>query len=490
MTNFIKKNINKIISIFLLLQPILDLLTGICLHTFNINVTIGIMIRILFLLLIIYVTTFVYKKKLPFFLSFMIFIYSIFYLLGIIIYKDGVLFKEIQPLVKVFYFPIILVSLYSIQDEIRISKMTLFITVVFYLISILIPSLLGIGFSSYEVAKIGTVGFFNAANEISGIISILTPIIFIYLKELKKPITKILFTLIYLFVILTIGTKTPLLTLLITIGVTVIYYMLNCIRNKTYKPMIYSIIVVIIGSLGFLLVIPKTNFYRNIETHLDFLKVDNILEVFTEKELIDHFIFSQRLTFLENKQNIYSNATTYEKLFGIGYINNNLVTKLIEIDYFDILYSHGLIGFIIFFSIYLYVFIMIIKNRNKDKTYDNFMIKISVLLILVLSFFTGHIITAPAVSIFAIILLLQLHKNKQNKIIIIANNKNTIKYNAEVEIINNSKTNLLRGLLLDYHNYDYAVYKTSNDMKLAKLYSKNVYKYSSRNKKINKLLSQ
>ena len=49
MNSFIKKNINVIISIFILLGPILDMLTGLCLHTFNINFTIGIIVRVIFL---------------------------------------------------------------------------------------------------------------------------------------------------------------------------------------------------------------------------------------------------------------------------------------------------------------------------------------------------------------------------------------------------------------------------------------------------------
>ena len=98
---------------------------------------------------------------------------------------------------------------------------------------------------------------------------------------------------------------------------------------------------------------PKTNFYKNIQVHLDYLEVDNIFEIFTESELVDHFIFSQRLTFLEKKHELYKDASVYEKIFGIGYIKNNKQTKMIEMDYFDIYYSHGLIGFSLFFGIYM-----------------------------------------------------------------------------------------------------------------------------------------
>ena len=74
------------------------------------------------------------------------------------------------------------------------------------------------------------------------------------------------------------------------------------------------------------MILTKTNFNKNLEVHLDFLEVDNVYEVFTDYKLIDHFIFSQRLTFLENKHKLYEQSNLYEKLNGIGYVKDNQVT--------------------------------------------------------------------------------------------------------------------------------------------------------------------
>ena len=63
MNKFLKNNLSKIISIFILLQPIIDLITGLCINLFNFNFTLGIIVRILFLALIMYITVFIYKKK-------------------------------------------------------------------------------------------------------------------------------------------------------------------------------------------------------------------------------------------------------------------------------------------------------------------------------------------------------------------------------------------------------------------------------------------
>jgi len=416
MNEWIKKNSNKYIAIFILLQPMIDLITGIGIHLFHMNITIGMIIRLLFLLLTMYITVFVYKKKKVLFFYITLFIYLVLYILGVYIFKDGIgIFRELQGIFKVFYFPTILLSFYMIKEDIKISKMTLFTSLFLYLICILIPIILNMGYQSYQITKVGTAGFYNSANEISGIISILTPIIFIIFKQKKYLILKLLFAVLYFVVILTIGTKTPLLSLLITMILTFIWIIVKSIREKKYKILIYSLIIIGIGVSSLIIIVPKTNFYRNIKTHLDYLEVDHINDIMKDEKLIDHFIFSQRLTFLRNKQKLYNKASIYEKLIGIGYLNKGRKTKLVEMDYFDIYYSHGLIGFIFFFGTYLYILIKVLKEKQK-LTYDRYMLLTSLLLILFLSFFTGHIIISPAVSIFVISIIFIINHDKEKNL--------------------------------------------------------------------------
>ena len=62
MEKFWQRNINLLLGLFLLLGPILDALTGMNVHYFHFNVTIGIMVRILFLISIMIIVLFVFKK--------------------------------------------------------------------------------------------------------------------------------------------------------------------------------------------------------------------------------------------------------------------------------------------------------------------------------------------------------------------------------------------------------------------------------------------
>lgn len=447
MDKIIKQYLSKYLGIFIILQPIIDLITGICLNVFKLNLTIGIIIRMLFLISIMYITTFIYKKKKSFIYYLVFIIYSIIYLLVNILSKNTNVFYEVQGLLRVFYFPLLLISLYDLKDEIKLSKMTLVVTLFTYLILIFIPTILNIGFKSYQITKVGTLGFYNSANEIGGIISLITPLVFIVFSQSKKIIIKVILTLLYLFIILSIGTKTPLLSLLITSAMTYIYLVVSSVKNKKYKSLLISFSFIIVGILLLLIVIPKTNFYKNIQTHLDYLKVDNITDIFSDEKLIDHFIFSERITFYGDKSSLYKESNTYQKLFGIGYLNNNKVTKLIEMDYFDIYFSHGIIGFIIFISIPLYVLLNFAKQPRKYD-YNMYMLNTSLLLIIFLSFMTGHIITSPAVSIIAIIIILNLDCKRKKTLLFTA-------YSLGLGGIEKALVNLLNNI--NYDKYDVVV---------------------------------
>jgi len=60
MENKIKKNLSKIIEVFILMQPFIDLLTGILVHN-NVNLTLGIIIRTVFLAFVMLITVFIFK---------------------------------------------------------------------------------------------------------------------------------------------------------------------------------------------------------------------------------------------------------------------------------------------------------------------------------------------------------------------------------------------------------------------------------------------
>ena len=455
MNEWIKKNISKIVAIFILFQPILDLLTGICVNTLKIDITIGIIIRILFLVVMCLIALFTFKKKKLIIPYLIIGIYFICYGIGMYLFKNEFLLVEVKNLFRTFYYPILLVTLFYLKEDIKISKMTMFTILFLYLIFLFVPTLFGLGYKSYLETKTGTLGFFNSANEISGILSILTPFMLIIFYESKRIVPIIILSIMYLVVILMIGTKTPLISLVITIGFSLMYLWIRSIKEKKWKQMGLSILVVCIGIASLIVVIPKTNFYKNIETHLEYLEIEHVTDVLKDEHLIDHFIFSSRLNFLKNKSFIYYNAPMYEKLFGIGYVNEDEETKLIEMDFFDIYYSHGLIGAFIFFTILLFISYDVLKGC-KIRKYNELMNFTALFLVVFLSFFTGHIITAPAVSLLSIIILLSL-ANREKKDILFTG------YNLDIGGIEKAQVNLIKYMDKTKYNVTLILEKKEGD---------------------------
>ena len=107
------------------------------------------------------------------------------YIIGIYLYNTN-LFINTYNMIKVMYFPVLLITLYELREHIKISNMTIFTSIYLYLILIFIPLLLNMGYNSYKITKVGSTGLYNSANEISGLIGITTPILFIIFKENRK----------------------------------------------------------------------------------------------------------------------------------------------------------------------------------------------------------------------------------------------------------------------------------------------------------------
>ena len=85
--NYLKKNSSLLISIFLLISPVIDLLTQSNIIKTN-YYSIGLILRGLFLISIIFLTIFTYKKKKLFIPYSILLIYFIIYISGSILYKD------------------------------------------------------------------------------------------------------------------------------------------------------------------------------------------------------------------------------------------------------------------------------------------------------------------------------------------------------------------------------------------------------------------
>lgn len=405
MKSFLKENISKIILIFLIIQPVIDCLTTISMNVFNLEITFGMIIRMIFLVFL-YVYNFIITKpsKKNIILSSLTALYIILFATNIFLTKDiSVLFYELKNLARYLYFPCLLWNLYELKkkEKIEIEEKKLNLTYLIYLILILIPMLTNTDFSGYTQGKIGTIGWFSSTNEIGAILSGLLPYLLLG-QPLKKFIPIFLITTIVFF---SLGSKITCLTLIIVL---LIYIIKQILKSKNRKKVIGVLLPTgMVALIISFILLPKTAFYKNIETHLNFLGVDSIIDIVKDKKLIDHFIFSSRLTFLDNTWENYKKSRLPTKLIGIGFIENyatdEVNLKTIEMDIFDIFFRTGLLGTALILS----PIVLILKEEKYKSTTKK---TTSIFLFVSISTLAGHVLISPAVAIYPVLIFLNYIK--------------------------------------------------------------------------------
>ena len=191
LNNFINKKILLIFTIFLFMQPVLDIITGIMIYSKSSIYSISAIIRIIFLIFMMYYITFIKKTKF-FKLFLIILLYSVIFCLVNYIFKDnGNLVIEIKNLLNNIYLPITMIFIFEIFNNNKFDIKKIYMILLIYLLSVFIPNILGIGFDSYAYSKEGSVGFFYSANAIGSIISMLFPIFICELIKQKNLITMV-----------------------------------------------------------------------------------------------------------------------------------------------------------------------------------------------------------------------------------------------------------------------------------------------------------
>lgn len=369
------KKINYLVIVFLLLNPILDVASFL-------NLPFSIIIRSLFLASIT-VYLFIKKKELKFLISLLIFsiissIYQYFYL------KFGIT-ETISSTLKFLYLPVSILFFKNYIFTVEKNKIESIILIT-YLGIYLLSYVLKIGADAYlpTDGKSGFKGLFSSINEFSAIIVCLLPSVTSYFKERKKYLILVLIILGSMAASLLMGTKVLIGGIIFTV-----FYLLWQERNILLKysrkvKAIFTLCLIIVMVMGCFM-FTKTRTYQNMLVQQDFFKVDNIFSL----EFVNRIVYNDRLTFLNDNFNYYKKQDTKELLLGIGISNNDI--KLVEIDIFDILFRYGILGLILFIgSIGLNI------NWKEINKCD----KISLILLIIVSLTSGHVLIYPAVSVY------------------------------------------------------------------------------------------
>lgn len=321
----------------------------------------------------------------------------------VIVHFNGMnlLYTELKMIINSFYFIVLLLAFLVINKDEKFDKSHLRNILIIYTILTFIPNILNIGFNSYNSNRFGFSGWFYSPNSLGTILLLL----FISSYKTLKSFNNIIigaFCLIYVYSMFTLGTKTPIIGLLLFILVNAIYYLIN---NKIYRKRVVGVLAAV--ALFLIVFLPYTGFYKNLKIYNSFLEKENIsIKSF---DYWDHILFGRRLEFEEIARKEFNSSPLVIKMFGMGY---SKAEKTIEMDYFDIFYREGILGFIIYFIPLIYAIIKYVKEikLNSEGVNNSLLL----FLILFLALVQGHVFTSSQVSIFASLLISLNSKDKES----------------------------------------------------------------------------
>lgn len=407
-----KKNV--IFYVLLIMQPIIDIITSLMTRFIDLPLTLGLIVRGTVFMIEIYYLLFKAKDKYAkrtkiylltiglFFIGYFITKLDIFTNLNFMKEELTYIFKYFYTIVSFLF---LLNFFFDYKPNNRIVFRILLFNLFLYCFSIVIANITGTSFSTYA-DSIGTTGWFFAGNEIGIIIALMFPLIFLLMNKLNS-----YYTLIYILPIVfgaeLIGTKTAMAGLLTCTIVMSLYY-LNRIKEGKKKQFIITIIILIVVIIS----TPNLPVVSNIKKSLDLFHSEREEQIKLDQDYnnsaLTSLLLSNRDYYLKKTSAIYKKAKMGEKLFGIGFvnrkeINNKNISKLIEMDFYDIFYHYGIIGFIVYLIPFLYYIYFSLKKIINLK----FKLNIKQILLIytsyigfAIAYMCGHVMGAPAVSIY------------------------------------------------------------------------------------------
>lgn len=417
----------KIIYIYLMLLPILDTITSLTTRYYNLTISPGMIIKGLTLSIsIIYIFIFSKSKwrkiSIKYFIILSIY-FTIYTLSKNEIWITNNYITEITYAFKYFFFIVMLFGILNIFDDFKIDlkyiKKIFLLSSIIYTALLLIPFITNTNFYSYNSESIGgSSGWFYAANE-TGAITVLLLLGTSYLLNNEKKYNILVFVPILLSIAL-IGTKVSYIGMIIAILTIIIFNLIIKKKDGIILSALLLIALITICNLS-----PATSNLKKTNEKIEKNNITSKNSNQLNNKINNKFIAKAIMLGLNGREdffledlNLYNEANSTIKLFGLGwsYCNNNecdFDNLLVEIDYIDIIFHYGIIGFTIYFIPLIYILLHFFKQRKSVESYYYY---IFLILALLISSIAGHVLSAPAVSIYVILIIYMLYDSYLYKI--------------------------------------------------------------------------
>lgn len=422
---------------YIILQPIIDIVTSLGVRYGSSSLTFGVIIRALFVCIMILYMMFFYRGKYEKVIRIFVAVISIY---GIAFCVNAALcsgvytiITNVKMFIKMYYFLYVLLGLFCMYQQYNylVSDSILVIVYCEYTVSILLSAISNTSFGTYNYGK-GYCGWFYAGNEVGAIISILAIVALIYSFRSKYKYLWIIMGGLCAFSGTYIGTKVPLLANIMAILVLCVVFTVQRIMYKTSGTKIFRcLVVLLVYCLLYMFNSPaRQNNGIMVTEHYEESVVekendndnDNVREdeediKDTKAYIIINWLLSNRLVYVEGTVDRYCTGTLSEKILGLGYsykIGKEINSNLIEMDFLALLFYHGVLGFIFYIIPILYFAMYCIKKiwglrKSLWKNENLVVYTYGILIGLACAAVSGHVLIAPAVSIYIALLIVKLN---------------------------------------------------------------------------------
>ena len=269
---------------------------------------------------------------------------------------------------------------------------------ILYPIAFIMPKLLGIDIVASYDSTTGYKGAFYAVNEISFVLSVVVMYLIIRLDQnLKRKYIVLL--VLNIFCIILLGTKSSLLVVLF-FGISFVYRVIFIHKKQVFKRWFILVSLIVAVFIGWCI------FYVQIQ--------DIIQRLLWQREYASasnfDFLTSGRIRRIEQGFLMFTENPLYI-LFGWG-LGLSILHIGIEMDFIDLLFGVGIIGFICIMAIY-----SIFYFHRCEKNYWN---NLALLTASILCCFAGHILYygQSGMALGVLFLFLFINKNDKNNRII------------------------------------------------------------------------
>lgn len=447
--NSLSYKFEQFLLIFIILQPIIDLLTSFCILELKIDATVGVITRLFVMALGgIYILT---QARIKENRKYIIYLLGLGIVLGLGFLNNKMIkhpmlqMEDLKFIAKALY-PFVMISCYilvfkSLKTKEKMhTKMRNYIAYAALIINVTMVAAIATGtdYNSYEYFKEGSRGWFFAGNELGSILAIICPVVVLYSIEKTTSLAKSYFwipSLLIIFSLFAIGTKVGAGAIVCTVVIAVFMCFIQAfLQRKEFnkKPYLLNGLIATVILAGVAGYFPFSPIYKNTGIHHQVFKVqeeerqqnNHVKQEETVKEKekakeeekkaeTQSLIFSGRELFMNTYKDFYKQAPMSQKLLGMGYGGNfKDAPKLIERDFHDWFYTFGIIGFIFLMIPFLYyglrILIVLITRFREIFTVKYALLAAGLGLALGIAFTAGHVLTAPGVSIYFVVLLAYL----------------------------------------------------------------------------------